>query len=167
MTILSAQSIRQRHLNMMYADGRPMIDPFCERATFSGMSYGLSSCGYDIRLDQMVQLRHGVMVLASAQERVRIPINLVGHVKDKSSWARQGLTVANTVLEPGWYGYITLELTWHGDPAAPAPTLYPGTPIAQVQFEMLDAPTEQPYPADGKYQNQERGPVPFRYEGDK
>jgi dCTP deaminase len=162
MTILSAQSIRQRHLNMLYADSRPMIEPFCERATFNGMSYGLSSCGYDMRLDQMVQLHHGVMVLASTQERVRIPTNLVGYVKDKSSWARQGLTVANTVLEPGWYGYITLELTWHGNPAVPAPTLYPGTPIVQVQFEMLDAPTDQPYA--GKYQDQERGPVPAKYE---
>lgn len=160
MTILSAQSIRERHKAMLYADGRPMIDPFVERSVVYGMSYGLSSCGYDMKLDQGVQLVLGRTVLASTRERVRIPIDLVAHVRDKSSWARQGLTVANTVLEPGWYGYITLELTWHGHDHPPY--LFAGAPICQVQFEKLDAPTEQPY--QGKYQDQEKGPVGARHE---
>ena len=165
MTILSAQSIRARHIEMLHADGRPMIDPFSERGVFQGKSYGLSSCGYDVRLDQMIEMKEG-FILASTMERIRIPIDLVAHVRDKSSWARQGLTVASTVLEPGWYGFVTLELTLH-----PCPALGPrylrlpaGTPIAQIQFTKLDWPTEQPYPAGGKYQNQERGPVPARDE---
>lgn len=165
MTILSAQSIRRRHEEMLYADGRPMIDPFSDRAVFHGMSYGLSSCGYDVRLDQAVRVGGGYFVLASTMERVRIPIDLVAHVRDKSSWARQGLTVANTVLEPGWYGYVTLELTLgrlHDHLDLPA-----GTPIAQIQFSKLDAPTEQPYSENGKYQNQERGPVGVKYEVDE
>lgn len=160
MTILSAQSIRARHCRMLRDDGRPMVDPFSERATFGGMSYGLSSCGYDVRLDQEVRVGGGYFVLASTLERVRIPVDLVAHVRDKSSWARQGLTVANTVLEPGWYGYITLELTFnrlHDCLDIPA-----GTPIAQVQWTLLDAPTDQPYA--GKYQDQERGPVAARHE---
>jgi deoxycytidine triphosphate deaminase len=32
-----------------------------------------------------------------------------------------------------------------------------GTPIAQILFECLDEPTEQPYPEDAKYQDQKQG----------
>jgi dCTP deaminase len=56
------------------------------------------------------------------------------------------LTVQNTVIEPGWRGYLTLELTNHGPNRLEIPA---GSPIAQIIFEMLDEPTEQPY----------RGPV--------
>jgi len=80
-------------------------------------------------------------------------------VHDKSSWIRKGLTLGNTVLEPGWRGYLTLELIYHGEGEL---IICEGDPIAQIAFEFLDAPTEQPY--DGKYQNQERGPQPAREE---
>jgi dCTP deaminase len=39
----------------------------------------------------------------------------MGIVHDKSTWARRGLVVQNTVIEPGWHGYqTTIELTNHG-----------------------------------------------------
>jgi dCTP deaminase len=65
--------------------------------------------------------------------------------------------VQNTVIEPGWEGWLTLELTNHGTELL---TLHEGTPIAQIVFQFLDLPTEQPYV--GKYQSQEDRPVEAR-----
>ena len=84
-----------------------------------------------------------------------MPTGVLGIVHDKSSWARQGLAVQNTVIEPGWRGWLTLELTNHGKDTL---IIYEGTGICQVVFHYLDAPTDQPY--DGKYNNQPRGPQP-------
>jgi len=82
-----------------------------------------------------------------------MPDDLLGVVHDKSSWARRGLTVQNTVIEPGWRGFLTLELTYHGDADL---ALHQGDPIAQIVFHRLDMATVQPY--DGKYQDQAPGP---------
>jgi dCTP deaminase len=82
-----------------------------------------------------------------------MPPDVIGFVHDKSSWARKGLAVQNTVIEPGWRGYLTLELTNHGRDAL---EITEGDPIAQIVFHYLDALTEQPYV--GKYQDQGYGP---------
>jgi dCTP deaminase len=79
---------------------------------------------------------------------------VVGIVHDKSSLARRGLAVQNTILDPGWHGYMTLELTNGGHEQIELPK---GSAIAQVVFHMLDHATELPY--RGKYQNQERNPT--------
>lgn len=148
----------------------PMVDPFVERSVHeSGMSFGLSVAGYDIRLDKMVRyaeevtslrIMPGDFVLASSVERIKMPNDVIAFVKDKSSWARKGLAVQNTVLEPGWEGFITLELSFH------RPMyhidLKQGMPIAQVIFQRLDEPAEKPY--NGKYQNQEARPVEAKEE---
>jgi hypothetical protein len=65
--------------------------------------------------------------------------------------------VFNTILDPGWRGYATLELINHG----PSPLIIlAGDPIAQVVCHLLTEPTTQPYA--GKYQDQEAGPQPAR-----
>lgn len=158
MTVLSAQSVRRRRL----------VEPCVNRQQHeeSGCSFGLSACGYDIRLDQDLELWPGQFRLASAMEEFRMHNDVVGIVHDKSTWARRGLSVFNTVIEPGWRGFLTLELklqtTMDRAPDGwPEPLrLVRGTPIAQVVFHLLDEATESPY--SGKYQNQERGPVPAR-----
>jgi dCTP deaminase len=142
--ILSAQSIRKR---------RP-VDPFHERTVSHGKTFGLSSAGYDVRIREAVILRPGDFSLASTVERFTMPNDLIARVADKSSWARKGLTVQNTVVEPGWRGYLTLELANHGPNRL---VIEAGSPIAQIIFEMLDEPTDQPYA--GKYQNQMPEPV--------
>lgn len=97
----------------------------------------------------------GDFLLVAAQERFNIPNDLVAVVHDKSTFARRGLTVQNTIAEPGWEGFLTLELTNHG----PEPIeLFAGQGIAQVVFHQLDQPTELPYAPDGKYQRQQYGP---------
>ena len=148
--ILSAQSIRKRE---------GIITPFTEKTIFNGMSYGLTGAGYDIRIAEHTVVPVGRGVLASSLEHFRLPNDIQGRVCDKSSWARKMLAVQNTVLEPGWYGYLTLELTNHGTQEIIIPK---GAPIAQVVFHLLDEPTELPY--KGKYQAQKAGAQPAIHE---
>jgi len=155
MSILSAQTIRHK------CQYESLILPFCERTAFMGLSFGLSPCGYDVRVefDKEGKLEYQIMypgafLLASTIERFRMPKNLVGFVHDKSTWARRGIAVQNTVIEPGWEGYLTLELTNHGSKGI---RIDRGVGIAQVVFHKLDEDTNQPY--EGKYQTQSRGPV--------
>jgi dCTP deaminase len=82
-----------------------------------------------------------------------MPDDALGVVHDKSTWARRGVALQNTVIEPGWSGYLTLEITMH---AWRFLHIRCGTPIAQVLFHRLEKPTDQPY--RGRYQNQARGP---------
>jgi len=141
-----------------------LLTPYVTEKTkhSSGASYGLSQCGYDIRLDQDITigkfaegpLQYEPFCLASSLEYFKMPDNVVGFVKDKSTWARQGLSVFNTVIEPGWEGYLTLELAYLK--AEGVLRIPQGAPIAQVVFQFLDRPTSKPY--DGKYQNQRKGP---------
>lgn len=143
--ILSAQSIRKRV---------GLIKPFYERTVHRGMTFGLSSAGYDIRIAESLHMWPKAFLLASSMEEFDIPNNLVARVMDKSTWARKGITVQNTICEPGWKGFLTLELTNHSNGNV---TIGRGDPIAQIVFELLDEHTEQPY--EGKYQNQRSGPV--------
>jgi len=153
--ILSAQSIRKR-----VADPRhPLIFPFFERTTYEGRSFGLSSCGYDIRIAETIIVPPYFGRLASSIEYFKMPNDLCAEVKDKSTNARLFVLVQNTIIEPGWYGHLTLEITR----MLPWPIkIKRGTPIAQIVFKRLDEVTEQPY--SGKYQAQEAGPQPARME---
>lgn len=147
--ILSAQSIRALQ----------PVQPFEERGVIRGRSYGLSVAGYDIRVAETLTLMPGQFELASSVERFSMPNDVLALVKDKSSWARLGLSVFNTVIESGWCGFLTLELKNQGINTL---RIVSGDPIAQILFERLDEPTEQPYA--GKYQDQEAGPQVARFE---
>lgn len=136
-----------------------------------GVSFGLSEAGYDIRVkqeivfsplsnepSQMVCCVDGEFkpcarfTLASAIEEFDMPASLVGVVHDKSTWARKGLSVFNTVIEPGWKGYLTLELVYHGSGELVIPA---GSGIAQVLFHETSVPANY----KGKYQNQPDEPT--------
>lgn len=143
-----------------------ILSPCEERQqhSHSGCSFGLSVCGYDVRLDQDIDLVPGRTVLASTLEEFRMPDDVVGIVHDKSTWARRGISVQNTVIEPGWRGYLTLEillspLLSSRQEEGAGISLPAGTPIAQVIFHRVDQQTEG---YSGKYQNQERGPQEAR-----
>lgn len=155
MSVLSAQSIRH------YCLTEALIRPFCEREVHkeTGTSYGLSAASYDVRLDQAILLRPGDFKLASTIERFEMPTFLMAIVHEKSSLARAGIAVQNTLIDPGWRGFLTLELSNHFCNKIFLPA---GSPIAQIVFHKLDQPTEQPY--SGKYQDQERGPQEARKE---
>lgn len=139
---LSANSIRRI---------RP-VEPFCERTIVRGKSYGLSLAGYDVRIAQHLWLDPKRFGLASTMEKFTIPLDICALVKDKSTWARYGLSVFNTVIEPGWTGFLTLELV---NNSAKLIEICKGDPIAQILFYRLDEATEG---YSGKYQNQAHGP---------
>lgn len=147
--ILSAQSIRTRGI----------FTPFHERTKAFGMTFGLGPAGYDVRIAEDVSIAPGSATLASTLEHFNMPTDLLGKVADKSTWARKFLAVQNTIIEPGWRGHLTLELSNHGDAVI---YICKGTPIAQIIFHLLDQPTEHPY--SGKYQDQVAGAVDAIFE---
>jgi dCTP deaminase len=128
----------------------PMLD---SKMRSHGVSYGLAEAGVDIRIRESVVL-HPLrrFTLASSVERFQMPDDLVGLVKDKSTWARRGLSVFNTVVEPGWEGYLTYELVYHGWGVLRIPA---GVGIAQVLFHQLVEPARYV----GKYDKQPARPV--------
>jgi dCTP deaminase len=158
--ILPAQTIR--FLCSGAYGQRPMVEPFHDRTVANGMTFGLGPAGYDVRIKQNVTLMRGDFVLASTVERFAIPTHLLAKVADKSSWARRGLAVQNTIIEPGWQGYLTLELTNHGYTPI---DIEAGAPIAQIIFHQLLEPTELRYA--GKYQDQADMPVATIMEGSR
>jgi dCTP deaminase len=177
-SILAAQTIRRLCVNPPYIpEGTELISPFQERGVHMGMSYGLSSNGYDVRigpeihypnaelsramvdLDGPMIIPRRSFVLAATLEHFALPDWLCMKVHDKSTWARQGIFVQNTIAEAGWRGWLTLEIS---NDSRRDIAIWPGTPIAQAVFETLDEPTEQPY--SGKYQNQGWGPQAPRHE---
>jgi dCTP deaminase len=149
-----------------------IFSPFSERTVHRGMSHGLSSAGYDVRIDILPEhnpmgedgefvltLAPGAFALASTVEEFTMPHDVLGIVHDKSTWARQGIALQNTVIEPGWKGYLTLELTNHSRNTI---KIHRGDPIAQIVLHLLAAKPSSTY--TGKYQNQERGPQAARFE---
>lgn len=155
----------------------PIKNMFTTKERLLGTSFGLTEAGYDIRIKQNVEfindafgsrtvvtdpesgeeeVFYGHFVLASSIEEFQTPNNLVGTVKDKSTWARQGLSVFNTVIEPGWNGFLTLELVYHGSETL---TISSGQGIAQVLYGLLEEAGDY---ANGKYQNQESKPIAAR-----
>ncbi len=151
MTILSAQRILEL---VKYSTDPIMTNCIMEtRKDSQGNSVGLTACGYDMRLWKDVSFYKDKFILVAAMEEFNIPSGVVGRIYNKSSLARRGLHVWTTVAEPGWRGFLTLEVENRGD--------YPihlreGDAIAQIMFEYLDAPTALPY--KGKYQDQKAGP---------
>lgn len=128
---------------------------------YGGVSFGLAEAGYDIRVAQSVTLHpFKRFTLASSVEKFSMPTSLVGIVHDKSTWARKGLSVFNTVIEPGWEGYLTIELVYHGWGVLHIPAY---TGIAQVLFHETKLPAQY----EGKYQDQPNRPVAAIYEGEK
>lgn len=152
----------------------PIKDMLTEKRKLHGVSYGLSEGGYDIRIKQEIRFEtlqtcgtrivhiddqyhytKGKFSLASSVEEFTMPPTLLGIVHDKSTWARKGLSVFNTVIEPGWNGFLTLELVYHGEDELVIPA---GAGIAQILFHEVSSAAYY----EGKYQNQEDKPVSAR-----
>jgi dCTP deaminase len=97
-----------------------------------GMTYGLGPAGYDVRILETVVLAAGQSALATTLEHIEMPDDLLGTV-----WAKKFLAVQNKVIEPGWCGYLTLELSNHSNNTE---VVNAGWPIAQIIFHLLDKP---------------------------
>ena len=160
-----------------------MIEPFTDTQVRAGViSYGLSSYGYDVRIADefkiFTNINHTVVdpknfdprsfvdvqakeciippnsfALARSVEYFRIPRNILVVCVGKSSYARCGIIVNVTPLEPEWEGIVTLEVS----NTTPLPArIYAGEGIAQFLFFEGNEPCETSY-ADkkGKYQAQQ------------
>jgi len=151
------------------------------------VSYGTSSYGYDVRCSDefkvftnvystvvdpknfddksFVDLKGPVCIippnsfaLARTVERFRIPRNVLTICLGKSSYARCGIVVNVTPLEPEWEGYVTLEFS----NTTPLPAkIYANEGVAQMLFFESDEVCETSY-ADrgGKYQGQQGVTLP-------
>ena len=160
-----------------------MIKPFEDRQVRKGgISYGLSSYGYDIRIADefkiftninttivdpksfdprsFVDVQGEVAVippnsfaLGRSVEYFKIPRNVLTICVGKSTYARCGIITNVTPFEPEWEGYVTLEIS----NTTPLPAkIYANEGIAQVLFFESDETCETSY-ADrqGKYQGQQ------------
>lgn len=153
-----------------------IVSPCEPRTKHRGMSYGLSMAGYDVTCEVItpmdgyrdtmlvdgssgIQLKPGQGVLLGVREHFTMPSDVVGFVKDKSTWARQGLVTAQAVIEPGWRGHLSVWVTNNSDDML---SIIDGDPIAQVVFLQMTGEPENLYA--GKYQDQGRGPQGPRHE---
>lgn len=150
------------------------------------VSYGLTSAGYDIRLGNVFllpepgavdphrphphtavtvegripfMLAPGHHVLGVSVERFQLPRNVVAQCVGKSTYARCGLLVNVTPLEPGWCGHLTIEL--HNGSANEI-SVYPHEGIAQIVFHRISEPDVTYADRRGKYQDQPARPVPAK-----
>jgi dCTP deaminase len=158
-----------------------MIEPFEEHQVRSGISYGVSSYGYDIRVADEFKIFTNVnstivdpkrfdeqsfvdfkgdvclvppnsFALARTVEYFRIPRSVLTICLGKSTYARCGIIVNVTPFEPEWEGTATLEIS----NTTPLPAkIYANEGIAQVIFFESDEVCQTSY-ADkkGKYQAQ-------------
>ena len=162
---------------------RGMIKPFEDRQVRKGgISFGLSSYGYDIRIADEFKIFTNInnsivdpkafdprsfvdyqgevalippnsFALGRSVEYFKIPRNVLTICVGKSTYARCGIITNVTPFEPEWEGYVTLEIS----NTTPLPAkIYANEGIAQVLFFESDEPCETSY-ADrqGKYQGQQ------------
>ena len=183
MSILSDRWIREA------AQTQGMIEPFVESQRRDGcISYGLSSYGYDARVADEFKIFTNVdsvivdpkdfdsnsfvdrktdccvippnsFALAETVEYFEIPRDILAICLGKSTYARCGIIVNVTPLEPEWRGKITIEIS----NTTPLPAkIYANEGIAQILFLRADQVCKTSY-ADksGKYQDQTGLTLPF------
>ncbi|TFG36385.1 MAG: dCTP deaminase [Nitrospirales bacterium] len=159
-----------------------MIEPFNGKQAKKGtISYGVSSYGYDMRVADEFKIFSNAgatvvdpknfnaasftdfkgevcivppnsFVLGRSVEYFRIPRDVLVICLGKSTYARCGIVVNITPLEPEWEGHVTIEIS----NTAPLPArLYANEGIAQIIFLQAAELCEVSY-ADkkGKYQAQ-------------
>lgn len=87
-------------------------------------------------------LHPGNLALVPTLEWVSLPANLIGMVTARSTWAREGLSIATaTLIEPEYQGIVTLELANLGEVPL---TLYPGLKLAQIAFTDVVGDSSRP-----------------------
>jgi dCTP deaminase len=181
-------SVLPDHWIRKQAQESDMIQPFLEKQQREGViSYGLSSYGYDARLADEFKIFTNVdnavvdpknfpdnsfvnrkteicvippnsFALARTIEYFKIPRDVLVICLGKSTYARCGLIVNVTPLEPGWEGHVTLEIS----NTTPLPArVYANEGVCQFLFLKGDSPCEVSY-ADrgGKYMGQKGVTLP-------
>ena len=165
------------------------IEPFAEESWRPGViSYGVSSYGYDVRVGRHFKVftnAHCAVVdpknfdpasfvdiegdcclippnsfaLAETVEFFDIPRDIICICLGKSTYARGGIIVNVTPLEPEWRGKITIEIS----NTTPLPAkIYANEGIAQILFLRGEQVCRVSYgDKKGKYQDQKGLTLPF------
>lgn len=159
-----------------------MIEPFCEDQVRTGaISYGVSSYGYDMRVGDAFKIFNGSgdyvsdpknpdpsvftdikteccvipphsFVLASSLEYFRIPRDILVICFGKSTYARCGVIVNVTPLEPEWEGYLTISIS---NTSSVPVKVYSNEGIGQLVFLKAEDVCRRSYKdKKGKYQAQ-------------
>ena len=87
-------------------------------------------------------------VLLHTLEYIKLPVDLMGFVNLRSSYARVGLTIPPTIIDANFEGELTIELVGGDFPVK----LYSGDRFLHVVFAKLSSAVEKPY--QGRYQGQ-------------
>ena len=93
----------------------------------------------------------GSYILGYSLEYFKIPDNILGICLGRSSYARCGINVNITPLEPGWEGNITIEISSNN--CFPV-KVYTNKGIAQIIFFKGDIPSRNYIAKGGRYQGQ-------------
>jgi dCTP deaminase len=94
---------------------------------------------YELTYHMKLLLHPGALALVPTLEWVKLPDDVMGMVTARSTWAREGLSIATaTLVEPGYQGIVTLELANLGQVPI---TLYPGLELAQIAFARMSQTT--------------------------
>ncbi len=176
MSVLSDHWIKKMSLE------KKMISPFVKRQQRKNkISYGLSSYGYDARVSNEFKIFTNIdsalvdpkkfsnnsfvtrktdvciippnsFALARTVEYFKIPRDVLVICLGKSTYARCGIIVNVTPLEPEWEGHVTLEFS--NTTTLPA-KIYANEGVAQMLFFGGDDVCETSYSdRGGKYQGQ-------------
>lgn len=101
--------------------------------------------------DPTYTINPGEHILSSTKEYFRMPNDVLAICLGKSTYARAGIIINVTPLEPGWEGNVTLEI--HNTTNRPV-ILYPGEGICQFLFFRINKPKTSYKDKKGKYQGQ-------------
>ncbi len=106
----------------------------------------------EYEVDDHILIPPNSYVLGRSVEYFRMPSDVLALVVGKSTYARSGIIVNVTPLEPGWAGHVTIEIS----NATPLPAkVYAHEGIAQVVFLRGEQPDISYADRSGKYQQQE------------
>lgn len=130
------------------------------RGSYIDPKHPTEECFHDLEVavGERVVLPPNSYALTHSIERLRMPKNVLGLCIGKSTYARVGVHVNVTPLEPGWEGQVTIEIA--NSTRLPV-VVYAGEGIMQVLFFAGEVPDTDYGSRQGKYQGQE-GVTPAR-----
>lgn len=175
-------SVMPDHWIKSMAEEKKMIEPFVDKQIRDGISFGLSSYGYDFRISNefkvfdpaqgtgiidpkawdhlnfkdviadVCEIPPNGYVLARTVEYFCIPRDIITICFGKSTYARCGVTINVTPFEPEWEGYATIAIS----NSTPRPAkIYANEGIGQIIFLRAEDECMISYSdKKGKYQSQ-------------
>jgi dCTP deaminase len=87
--------------------------------------------------------------LGTSLELISMPTNVMGLCDGKSTYARCGIIINVTPIEPGWSGYLTMHIA---NPTPFTARIYANEGIVQIMLYRLTSDVQEAY--SGHYQNQ-------------